>query len=386
MDIELTDFQKEITREVRRLCEGFPETYWRERDANDEYPDEFVQALMDAGWLSILIPEEYGGGGVGMVEAALVLREICRSGCIAAPAHAQMYTMGAVVRHGSEEQKQRYLPAIARGELRLQSFGVTEPNAGTDTTRITTMARREGDKYIINGQKIFISRVQHSDLMMLITRTTPYDQVEKRTDGMTLFLVDLRTAGDKLTVRPIKTMLNAETNELFFDGLEVPVENRIGEEGKGFRYLLSGVNSERIAVASEAIGNGMYFVDRASEYASERNVFGRPIGQNQGVQFPIAKAYANLMAANLAVFHAARLYDRDAPCGEESNIAKYLSSEAHWEAANAAMTAFGGYGFAREFDIERHFRHARLGLTAPVSNNLVLSHLGHQVLGMPRSY
>lgn len=386
MDIELTDFQKDMTREVRRLCERFPETYWRELDKDHEYPEEFVRALMDAGWLSILIPEEYGGGGVGMVEAALVLREICRTGCNAAPAHAQMYTMGAVVRHGSEEQKERYLPAIARGELRLQSFAVTEPNAGTDTTRITTTATREGDKYIIHGQKIFISRVQHSDLMMLITRTTPRDQVEKRTDGMTLFLVDLRTAGDKLTVRPIQTMLNAETNELFFDGLEVPVENRIGEEGKGFRYLLSGVNSERIAVASEAIGNGLYFVDRASQYASDRVVFGRPIGQNQGVQLPIAKAYANLQAANLAVFHAARLYDQDIPCGEEANIAKYLASEAHWEAANAAMTAFGGYGYAVEFDIERHFRHARLGLTAPVSNNLVLSFLGHQVLGMPRSY
>lgn len=386
MDIELTDFQKDMTREVRRLCERFPEQYWRELDKEHEYPEEFVRALMDAGWLSILIPEEYGGGGVGMEEAALVLREICRSGCNAAPAHAQMYTMGAVVRHGSEEQKQRYLPAIARGELRLQSFAVTEPNAGTDTTRITTSATREGDKYIIRGQKIFISRVQHSDLMMLITRTTPWDKVEKRTDGMTLFLVDLRTAGDKLTVRPIQTMLNAETNELFFDGLEVPVENRIGEEGKGFRYLLSGVNSERIAVASEAIGNGLYFVDKASQYASDRVVFGRPIGQNQGVQLPIAKAYANLQAANLAVFHAARLYDREVPCGEEANIAKYLASEAHWEAANAAMTAFGGYGYAVEFDIERHFRHARLGLTAPVSNNLVLSFLGHQVLGMPRSY
>lgn len=386
MDIELTDFQKDITREVRRLCERFPETYWRDLDQKHEYPEEFVRALMDAGWLSILIPEEYGGGGVGMVEAALVLREINRSGCNAAPAHAQMYTMGAVVRHGSEEQKQRYLPAIARGEIRLQSFAVTEPNAGTDTTRITTTATRDGDKYIIRGQKIFISRVNHTDLMMLITRTTPREEAASRTDGMSLFLVDIRDAGDKLTIRPIRTMINADTNELFFDGLEVPVENRIGEEGNGFRYLLSGVNSERIAVAAEAIGNGMYFVDQASKYATDRVVFGRPIGQNQGVQLPIAKAYANLQAANLAVFHAARLYDKDAKCGEESNIAKLLASEAHWEAANAAMTAFGGYGYAVEFDIERHFRGARLGLTAPVSNNLVLSFLGHQVLGMPRSY
>jgi acyl-CoA dehydrogenase len=386
MDIELTDIQKDIIREVRRLCERFPETYWRELDQKHEYPEVFVRALMEAGWLSILIPEDYGGGGVGMVEAALVLREICRTGCNAAPAHAQMYTMGAVVRHGSEEQKRRYLPKIARGELRLQSFAVTEPNAGTDTTRITTTATRDGDKYIIRGQKIFISRVQHSDLMMLITRTTPREEVEKRTDGMTLFLVDLRTAGDRLTVRPIQTMINAETNELFFDGLEVPVENRIGEEGKGFRYLLSGVNSERIAVAAEAVGSGLYFVDKASQYSRDRVVFGRPIGQNQGVQLPIAKAYANLQAANLAVFHAARLYDQEIQCGEEANIAKLLASEAHWEAANAAMTAFGGYGYAVEFDIERHFRHARLGLIAPVSNNLVLSYLGHQVLGMPRSY
>lgn len=386
MDIELTDLQQDIVREIRRLCAGFPDAYWRELDEQHAYPDTFIQALTDAGWLSMLIPEEYGGGGGTMVDAALVLREMTRAGCNANPAHGQMYTMGAVVRHGSDEQKQRYLPAIAQGKLRLQSFGVTEPNAGTDTTRITTTAVRDGDRYIINGQKIFISRVQQSDLLLLITRTTPRDQVERRTDGMTLFLVDLRDAGDSLTVNPIKTMMNSSTSELFFDNLEVPVENRIGEEGKGFRYLLSGANSERIAIAAESVGSGMLFVDRASEYATNREVFGRPIGANQGVQFPIAKAYANLQAANLTVFHAARLYDRDVPCGEEANMAKYLASEAHWEAANAAMMAFGGYGLAVEFDIERYFREARLHLTAPISNNLVLGFLGQNVLKMPRSY
>lgn len=386
MDIELTDLQQDIVREIRRLCAGFPDEYWREMDGQHAYPDAFIQALTDAGWLSMLIPEEYGGGGATMVDAALVLREMTRAGCNANPAHGQMYTMGAVVRHGSPEQKERYLPAIARGELRLQSFGVTEPNAGTDTTRITTTAVRDGDRYIINGQKIFISRVQQSDLLLLITRTTPRDQVERRTDGMTLFLVDLREAGDSLTVNPIKTMMNSSTSELFFDNLEVPVANRIGEEGKGFWYLLSGANSERIAIAAESVGSGMLFVDRASDYATNREVFGRPIGQNQGVQFPIAKAYANLQAANLVVFHAARLYDRDQPCGEEANMAKYLASEAHWEAANAAMMAFGGYGLATEFDIERYFREARLHLTAPISNNLVLSFLGQNVLKMPRSY
>lgn len=386
MDIELTDLQQDIVREIRRLCTDFPDAYWREMDEQRAYPDAFIQALTDAGWLSMLIPEEYGGGGASMVDAALVLREITRAGCNANPAHGQMYTMGAVVRHGSEEQKQRYLPAIARGELRLQSFGVTEPNAGTDTTRITTTAVRKGDRYIINGQKIFISRVQQSDLLLLITRTTPRDQVERRTDGMTLFLVDLREAGDSLTVNPIRTMINSSTSELFFDNLEVPVENRIGEEGKGFRYLLSGANSERIAIAAESVGAGMLLVDRASEYATNREVFGRPIGSNQGVQFPIAKAYANLQAANLVVFHAARLYDRDQPCGEEANMAKYLASEAHWEAANAAMMTFGGYGLATEFDIERYFREARLHMIAPISNNLVLGFLGQNVLKMPRSY
>ncbi len=386
MDITLNDQQKDLQAAIQELCKRFPPAYWGELDEKRAYPEAFVQELTDAGWLGMQVPEEYGGLGLGVTEAALVLREINRSGGNATACHAQMYTMGTLLRHGSAEQKQRFLPALARGELRLQSFAVTEPDAGTDTTRIRTVAERKGDRYILTGQKIFISRAQHSDLMLVICRTTPRDQVANKTDGMTLLLVDMRTAGDKLRLQPIRTMVNHETNEVFFDGLEVPVENRIGEEGKGFRCLISGVNSERVLVASEAIGDGLYFIDNARRYACERVVFDRPIGQNQGIQFPIAKAYMSVQAANLVVFRAAALYDRNLPCGEEANMAKYLASEAAWEAANAAMNTYGGYGFAVEYGIERKFRETRLYTIAPISNNLILSFIGQHVLQMPRSY
>lgn len=375
-----------IRSAVRDLCARFPDAYWRETDEARRYPDEFVRAVTDAGWLAVLIPEEHGGAGLGTYEAGLVLEEINRSGGSAGACHAQMYTMGALLRHGSDEQKRRYLPAIASGELRLQSFGVTEPDAGSDTTSISTFAERDGDRYVVRGRKVFISRVQHSDLLMLLCRTTPLDQVRRRTEGLSVLLVDLRDAGDRLQVRPIRTMVNHETNELVFDGLEVPVENRIGEEGRGFRYILSGMNAERVLIASESLGDGAYFVERASRYASERVVFGRPIGQNQGIQFPIARAHIAVEAARLMRDHAARLFDGGAEAGAEANMAKYLASEAAWEAANAAMTTFGGYGMAVEYGIERKFREARLPIVAPVSNNLVLGYVGEHVLGMPRSY
>lgn len=386
MDYSFSEEQLALQQTIQELCKRYPGSYWRELDEARAYPEAFVQELTAGGWLGLQIPEEYGGAGLSLTEAALVLREINRSGGNATAFHAQMYTMGTLLRHGTDEQKRRLLPALAAGELRLQSFAVTEPDAGTDTTRIRTFAERQGDRYILNGQKIFISRVQHSDLMLVITRTTPRDQVANKTDGMTLLLVDMREAGDKLRVEPIRTMVNHETNAVFFDGVEVPVENRIGEEGKGFRCLLSGVNSERILVASEAIGDGLYFVERARQYACERVVFDRPIGQNQGIQFPIAKAYMAVQAANQVVFHAARLYEQGQPCGEEANMAKYLASEAAWEAANAAMNTYGGYGFAVEYDIERKFRETRLLTIAPVSNNLVLSFIGQHVLKMPRSF
>jgi len=376
----------EIRASVRSLCERFPDEYWRNLDRNRAYAEEFVAAVTKAGWLSILIPEEYGGGGGTFFQASAVLEELSRAGCSARDCHAQMYTMGAVLRHGSEEQKRRYLPGIAAGELRLQSFAITEPNAGSDTTRISTFARREGGSYFVSGQKIFTSRVQHSDLLMLLARTTPLRDCTKKTDGMSLFLLDLREARDTLTVRPIETMVNHETNELFFDDVEIPVENRIGEEGKGFRYILSGMNSERILIASECIGDGLWLIDKACKYARERIVFGRPIGANQGVQFPIAKAYANLEAAALMRNDAARRFDAGEEPGAQANMAKYLASEAAWEAANAAMTTFGGYGYVREFDVERKFREARLPLVAPVANNLVLSYVGQHVLKLPRSY
>lgn len=375
-----------ITESIRALCKKFPEAYWREKDKEKAYPEEFIQALTKEGWLSVLIPEEYGGAGLGMVEAGIILEEINRSGGNAAAGHAQMYTMGAILRHGSEEQKQRYLPKIASGELRLQAFGVTEPTAGSDTTSIETTAVRKGDKYMINGQKIWISRTEHSDLMLLLARTTPKDQVTKKTEGLSLFLLDMQDQKDRITIRPIDTMINHATTEVFFENVEIPVENRIGEEGKGFRYILSGMNAERILIASESIGDGLYFIDKAVQYANEREVFHRPIGQNQGVQFPIAESYMEIEAAKLMRDQAAELFDQGINCGKEANMAKYLASEATWKAANAAMNTFGGYGFASEYHIERKFREARLFIVAPVTNNLILSYVAQHVLGLPRSF
>ena len=386
MNFDLTPEQTQIRSEVRALCARFPLEYWRRLDEARTYPEEFVAALTEAGWLALLIPEAYGGAGLGTLEAGIVLEEINRSGGSAGPCHAQMYTMGAIVRHGSEEQKRKWLPPIAEGRLRLQAFGVTEPDAGSDTTRISTFAERRGDRYVVHGRKIFISRVQHSDLMLLLARTTPLEQVERKTRGLSLFLLDLRAAGDSVKARPLRMMINHETNEVTFDGAEIPVENRIGEEGEGFALILSGMNAERILIASEALGDGYYFVDRASRYAGERVVFGRPIGQNQGVQFPIAKAHMALSAATLMRDKAAALFDRGEQPGAEANMAKYLASEAAFEAGNAAMMAFGGYGLAVEYDIERKFRESRLAMIAPVSNNLVLSYVGEHVLGMPRSF
>ncbi len=386
MDFNLTEEQEQIRAEIRKVCQEFPDPYWREIDRKKEYPEAFVRKLSELGWLAALIPEEYGGTGLGITEASIILEEINRSGGVATACHAQMYTMGTLLRHGSEEQKRRYLPKIATGELRLQAFGVTEPNAGSESTRIQTTAVRQGDRYIIRGEKIFISRVLQSDLMLLLARTTPYDQVTDKTRGLSVFIVDLRQAQDKLTVKPLELMINHHTNALFFDGVEVPAENLIGEEGMGFRYIIDGWNAERILVAAEAIGDGRWFVERAAKYASERNVFGRPIGSNQGVQFPIAKAYANLEAADLVRFQAATKFDRKEKCGAEANLAKYLASEAAWEAANACLTTHGGYGFAVEYDVERKFRETRLLTIAPVSNNLVLAYLGQHVLGMPKSY
>jgi acyl-CoA dehydrogenase len=376
-----------IREAVRDLCSRFPVTYWRELDRHDEYPTDFVKAMTEAGWLAALIPEEYGGGGLGVSEASIVLEEINRGGGTAAACHAQMYIMGTVLRHGSEEQKRRYLPSIASGELRLQSFGVTEPNAGSETTRIETFARRAGDRYIINGQKIFISRFQHSDLLLLLlARTTPYDQVKNKTEGMSVFLVDIKAAGTSIEARKLEMMINHETNILFIQDLEVPVENLIGEEGKGFRYLIDGLNAERILVASESVGNARWCVEKASSYASQRVVFGRPIGANQGVQFPIARAHVMTEAADLMRWKAAALFDTQQRCGAEANMAKYLASEAAMDAANACLDTHGGYGFAVEFDVERVFRHSRLSRTAPINNNLVLAFIGEHVLGMPKSY
>lgn len=382
----LTPDQLAIKSAVSELCAAFPEDYWKERDAKVEYPEEFVDALGKAGWLAALIPEEYGGGGASVADAALILETINRSGGSGVSAHAQMYTMGTILRHGSDEQKQRLLPKIATNELRLQAFGVTEPDAGSDTTRIRTFARREGDEYVVNGGKIWTSRFQHSDYMLLLVRTTRYEDVERKTDGLSVLLVDLREAGDAIRVRPIRMMTSHETNELFIDDLRVPVSNRIGEEGKGFRYILSGLNVERILVASESLGDGYWFIEKASAYAKERIVFGRPIGINQGVQFPLAQAYANLEAASLMRDKAAALFDAGQQPGFEANAAKLLASQATWAAANAAMDTFGGYGLAEEYGIERKFREARLPVVAPVNNNLVLAYIGHQVLGMPKSY
>jgi len=386
MDFNLTVEQQQIRDEIRKVCKEFPDGYWRKVDRNKAYPEAFVRKLSELGWLAALIPEEYGGTGLGIIEASIILEEINRSGGVATACHAQMYTMGTLLRHGNEEQKKRYLPKIATGELRLQAFGVTEPNAGSESTKIETTATRHGDKYLINGQKIFISRVLQSDLMLLLARTTPYDDLQDKTRGLSVFIVDLREAKGKLEVKPLDLMINHHTNALFFDNVEVPLENLIGQEGRGFRYIIDGWNAERILVAAEAIGDGRWFVERAARYASERVVFSRPIGSNQGVQFPIAKAYANIEAADLVRYQAATKFDRKEKCGAEANLAKYLASEAAWEAANACLTTHGGYGFAAEYDVERKFRETRLLTIAPVSNNLVLAYLGQHVLGMPKSY
>jgi acyl-CoA dehydrogenase len=386
MEFGFTQEQESIRESVAKLCAGFPQTYWRDVDERRAYPEAFVQALTDAGWLGVLVPEEYGGGGAKISDAALILETINRSGCSSISAHAQMYTMGTVLRHGNDDQKQRYLPGIAAGTLRMQAFGVTEPDAGSDTTRISTFARREGDEYVVNGGKIFTSRVQHSDLLLLLVRTTRYEDVTKKSDGISVLLVDLREAGDSIEVRPIRTMVNHETNQLFFNDLRVPVENLIGEEGKGFRYILSGLNAERILVSSEFLGDGYWFIDRATQYANERVVFGRPIGANQGVQFPLAQAYAQLEAASMMRWKAAAAFEAGQQPGFEANAAKLLSSQANWAAANAAMDTFGGYGLASEYDIERKFREARLPLVAPINNNLVLAYISHSTLGLPKSY
>ena len=377
----------EIREAVRRLCAGFPGEYWREKDRDRAYPAEFVQALTESGFLSVLIPEAYGGSGLGLGAAIAVLEEVHRSGCNGGASHAQMYTMGTLLKHGGEAQKQAYLPKIASGELRLQAFGVTEPGAGTDTTRITTFARRDGDHYVVRGQKIWISRAEHSDLMVLLCRTTAREEAARPSEGMSVLLVDMREAvGNGLTIRPIRTMLNHATTELFFDDLRVPVENLIGKEGQGFRYILDGMNAERILIASECIGDARFFIDRASAYAREREVFGRPIGQNQGVQFPIARAHVQTSAADLMVRHAADLFDAGEPCGTEANMAKMLASEASWFAADTCLQVHGGFGFAEEYDIERKFRETRLYQVAPISTNLILSHVGNHVLGLPKSF
>jgi len=372
---------------VRALCNQFDSAYWQQVDDERGYPDAFVKALTDAGWLSALIPEEYGGSGLTLTEASIIMEEINRSGGNSGACHGQMYNMGTVLRHGSEGQKRRYLPKIASGELRLQSMGVTEPSAGTDTTKIKTTAVKKGDRYVVNGQKVWTSRVQHSELMILLARTTPLAEVKKKSEGMSIFIVDLRDAEQHgLTVKPIRNMVNHETNELFFDNLEIPAENLIGEEGKGFKYILDGLNAERILIAAECIGDGYWFIDRATKYAKERVVFDRPIGKNQGIQFPIAKSYVNVEAANLMRYKAAGLFDHKQPCGAEANMAKLLAADASWEAANACLQTHGGFGFAAEYDVERKFRETRLYQVAPISTNLILSYIGEHVLGMPRSF
>ena len=382
-----TDLHTELKRAVAELCAQFPDAYWRDLDSKRAYPEEFVLALTKAGYLATLIPEEYGGAGLGITEAAIILEEIHRSGGNAGACHAQMYIMGTLLRHGSPEQKKQYLPRLARGELRLQAFGVSEPTTGSDTTQIKTLALRKGDKYIVKGQKIWISRAEHSDLMLLIARTTPREQGRKRTEGLSVLLVNLReAAGHGLAIRPIRTMMNHATTEVFFDDVEVPAENLIGEEGQGFRYLLDGLNAERILIASECIGDGRWFIERACGYAKDRIVFDRPIGQNQGVQFPLARAYANVEAAALMVKQAATLFDSHQPCGPQANMAKLLAADASWEAANAAVQTHGGFGFAEEYDVERKFRETRLYQVAPISTNLILSYIAEHVLGLPRSY
>jgi acyl-CoA dehydrogenase len=387
MDFRLPDELGEIRAAVRELCDRFPGEYWRGLEP-DTYPEEFVRALTEHGWLAALIPEDYGGAGLSLTAASVILEEINASGGNAGACHAQMYTMGTILRHGSEEQKRRYLPRIASGELRLQAFGVTEPGAGSDTTQITTTATRENGSWVVRGQKIWTSRALHSDLMLLLARTTPADEVEKRTLGLSTFLVDMKRARDDgtMTIRPIKTLMNHATTEIFLDGVVVPDEDLVGEEGLGFRYILDGMNAERVLIAAECIGDGRWFVDKARAYASERVVFGRPIGANQGVQFPLAQAFAQLEAADLMRYKAAWLFEQGLPCGAEANMAKLLAAEASWQAANACLDTHGGFGFAEEYDVERKFRETRLYKVAPVSNNLILAYLGQHVLGMPRSY
>jgi alkylation response protein AidB-like acyl-CoA dehydrogenase len=377
----------EIRASVRKLCARFPGPYWRALDRERAYPGEFVARLTEEGFLGVLIPEAFGGSGLGLGAGIAILEEIHRSGCNGGAAHAQMYTMGTLLRHGSEVQKQRYLPEIATGRLRLQAFGVTEPTSGTDTTRIQTFARKANDRYIVNGQKIWISRAEHSDLLLLLARTAAREESAKPTDGMSVFLVDIKQSlGKGLTIRPIRTMINHATTELFFDDLEIPADSLIGEEGRGFRYILDGMNAERILIASECIGDGKFFVDRASAYARDRSVFGRPIGENQGIQFPIARAHVQIAAAEEMVKKAAGLFDAGKPCGTEANMAKMLASEASWFAADMCIQTHGGFGFAEEFDIERKFREARLYQVAPISTNLILSHVATHVLGLPKSF
>jgi acyl-CoA dehydrogenase len=385
VEFSLPDELTEIRAAVRELCAGFPGEYWRSLEP-DRYPEDFVQALTDGGWLAALIPEEYGGAGLGLTAASVILEEINASGGNAGACHAQMYTMGTLLRHGSAEQKERYLPRLAAGELRLQAFGVTEPTVGSDTPRIQATAERADGGYVVNGQKVFTSRALYSDLMLLLARTTPLDEVEKRSEGLSVFLVDMRAAGDALTIRPLRTMMNHATTEVFLDGVELPADALVGEEGQGFRYILDGLNAERVLIAAECIGDGRWFVETAARYASQREVFGRPIGANQGVQFPIARAHAAIEAADLVRYKAAWLFEQGEPAGAEANMAKLLASEASWAAANACLDAHGGWGFAAEYDVERKFRETRLYTIAPVSNNLVLAHLGQHVLGMPRSY
>ncbi|MDI9651837.1 acyl-CoA dehydrogenase family protein [Burkholderia cenocepacia] len=381
------DPYQDIREAVRDLCSQFPGEYFRQIDDARGYPDAFVDALTKAGWLAALIPQEYGGSGLGLTEASIIMEEINRAGGNSGACHGQMYNMGTLLRHGSAEQKRAYLPKIASGELRLQSMGVTEPTTGTDTTKIKTTAERRGDRYVINGQKVWISRVQHSDLMILLARTTPLADVKKKSEGMSIFVVDLREAiGHGLTVRPIPNMVNHETNELFFDNLEIPADNLIGEEGQGFKYILDGLNAERTLIAAECIGDGYWFIDKVSQYVKERVVFGRPIGQNQGVQFPIARAFVNVEAASLMRFDAARRFDAHAPCGAQANMAKLLAADASWEAANACLQFHGGFGFACEYDVERKFRETRLYQVAPISTNLILAYVAEHILDLPRSF
>ncbi len=376
-----------IRLSVRQLCEKFGEDYWLDMDRTNGYPTDFVKELTTSGYLGVLIPEEYGGAGLGVLEASAVMEEICRSGAHAGVCHAQMYVMGSVLRHGSDEQKKQYLPKIASGEIRMQSFGVTEPTTGTDTTSLKTTARKEGDKYIVNGQKVWISRIQHTDLMILLARTTNKEEVAKKTDGLSAFILDVKKAeGNGLTIRPIESMINHHSCELFFDDLEVPAENLLGQEGKGFKVILDGMNAERVLIAAECVGDGRYFIDKASKYASERVVFGKPIGTNQGVQFPIARAHTQIEAAALMVEKAANLFDAGLPCGAEANMSKMLASEASWAAGDVCMQTHGGFAFAKEYHIERKFRETRLYQIAPISTNLILSFVGEHVLGMPRSY